>query len=71
MQKVEDNIIDLVDLAKKKYGSQAKCAKAMNWDRRRLNKIMIKKVEAKVSDINAIAKVLDISVSDVVNFLSN
>ena len=70
MSQSEENIVDLVDLAKQEYGSQAKCAKAMNWDRRRLNKIMNKKVEAKVSDINAIARVLNISVATVVNFLS-
>lgn len=63
--------MQLEDLIKVKFGSQAKCAKAMNWTRQKLNKIINKQREARVSEINELAQALDIPVSDVVIFLTN
>lgn len=60
---------DLIKKINDLYGSQAKCAEALNWDRRRLNKILLKKREARVSEVNALAAVCDCSVQEVVNFL--
>lgn len=60
---------DLVERINDIYGSQAKCAEAMNWDRRTLNKILRKKREARVSEVNALAKAARCSVNEVVYFL--
>lgn len=60
----------ITDLINEKYGSQANCARAMNWQRQKLNKIVLKQREAKVSDINLLADTLQVSVSTVVNLLS-
>ena len=62
-------VIDLIERAEKIYGSQAKLADALNWDRRILNKILRKKREARVSEVNALAKALNCSVQSVVDFL--
>ncbi len=60
----------LDELIKEKYGSQANCARAMNKTRQYLNKIVRKKREAKVTDINLLAEILKVPVSTIVNFLS-
>lgn len=60
----------LDELIIEKYGSQAKCARAMNKTRQYLNKIVRKQREAKVTDLNLLAETLDVSISTIVNFLS-
>lgn len=60
----------LNDIIIEKYGSQSNCAKAIGWTRQRLNKIINKQREARVSEINILAAALGISVSMVINFLS-
>lgn len=61
--------LDLIKRAEELYGSQSKLADALNWDRRFLNKILRKKREARVSEVNALAKALRCSVQQVVDFL--
>ncbi len=61
---------DFKDIIIKKFGSQANFAKTLNWSRQKLNKIILKQREAKVSEINLMAKELNISVSAVIDFLS-
>lgn len=60
----------LDELIKEKFGTQAKCAKAMCKSRQYLNKIVLGQREAKVTDINLLAETLDVPVSTIVNFLS-
>ena len=62
--------INLIEVAETKYGSQAKCAAAMHWSRQRLNKILLKQREARVTEINALSLALGVTVAEVVNFLS-
>lgn len=59
----------LKELIKEKYGSQANCARAMNKERQYLNKIVLGKREAKVTDLNLLANTLGVSVSTIVNLL--
>ena len=60
----------LDELIKEKFGTQAKCAKAMCKSRQYLNKIVLGQREAKVTDIKLLAETLDVPVSTIVNFLS-
>lgn len=60
---------DLIERINDLYGSQAKCAEAMKMDRRTLNKILRKKREARVSEVNALAQAAKCSVGEVVSFL--
>ncbi len=60
----------LEKLINEKYGSQANCARAMNKSRQYLNKIVLGRREAKVTDLNLLADTLDVSVATIVNFLS-
>lgn len=61
---------ELVEIIEAKFGSQAECARVLNWDRQNLNKLILKKREAKVTDVNALARVLELSVERVVFLLS-
>lgn len=58
------------DIVVEKFGSQAKCAKAIGWKRQYLNKLLLKQQEAKVSDVNLLAEALNMPVTDVVFLLS-
>ena len=49
-----------------KYGSEAKCAKALGWPRQRLNKITLGNKEPDVEEINALANILDVSIAEIV-----
>lgn len=62
-----ENIIDVIN---SKYGNQSNCAKELGWSRQTLNKIVRRKREARVSEINELANVLQLPVSKIIYFLT-
>lgn len=61
--------MSLQDIIKEKFGTQQKCADELGWTKQKLSKIVLKKREARVSEINELANVLNESVEDIIIFL--
>lgn len=63
---------ELKKMISNQFKSEAECARALGWDRQRLNKITTGVREPSVFEVNEIARVLSVPVGDLVPiFLPN
>lgn len=59
---------ELKKLIRHKYGTESKCAKEMGWTRQRLNKITNGNKEPTISELNTIARCLNMDVGELSQF---
>ena len=63
--------MNIQQLIKEKFGTEAAFARAIGWSRQKMNRILHKKTEIKVDDIVVFSRALDCSADDVVHFFAN